>query len=294
MSKIPSQSINENIFSNCSVDDNILILDSLDENYFSDSKMTKWKTQYFKIDRTKEVITQKKISGLFDSHDISQEKFDKIVLKNFIEFTDDPFHILNFLEKSLTSNGMFVIVFPNVSFFKERIKFLNGDFLDFAQISDRKLQYYFSISTILQFFLYLEYSIENIFRFEKNIKIADYSDLNEFTISDELLDSITRDSESTVSNYIFLVKPSSIKNSDMQKWIFEFPKNMTTDRLKEWFDYYKHHLPNTTSNSQHEQKIKDQNQSIEELKTRINSIENSFTWKFLRKLDKFKQFQNKF
>jgi len=292
MSKNFIQSINENIVDICDINDDILSLNSI--NDIIDLEQSKRKIKQITIDRSKQVIiTPEQISELFDSNNIHQEKFNKIILKNILEFSIDPFIILKFLEKFLNPDGLFLIVFPNISFFKERIKFLNGNFLNFEQISNRNLQYYFSISTILQFFLNLEYSIEKINRIEKSIKVDDYSDLNGFSISDELLDSIKRDPESKVSHYIFLTKPSSIKNPDMKKWLFEFSDNMTTDRLKEWFDYYKYYLSNNNSDFQHEEQIKEKNQSIIELQSKINSIENSFTWKLLQKLDKFKQFQDK-
>ena len=80
----------------------------------------------------------------------------------------------------------------------------------------------------------------------------------------ELIKSIKNDPESLVSKYVFSISPASTDSSEID-FLKEFPKSLTTERLKEFMGYYKGDLAET-----YDKIIDEKNKVISELEKTLD------------------------
>ncbi len=76
-------------------------------------------------------------------------------------------------------------------------------------------------------------------RVEKEISLKSKLELNTFTLTEELLNSVTRDSESKVFHYVFAVSNTPTVSPDIRKWSSSFSKYLVTEGFKEVLTNYK-------------------------------------------------------
>jgi hypothetical protein len=76
-------------------------------------------------------------------------------------------------------------------------------------------------------------------RVEKEISLKSKLDLNTFTLTEELLKSVTTDSESKTFYYVFAVSNVTTVSLDTRKWASSFSKYLVTEGFKEILTDYK-------------------------------------------------------
>ena len=201
---------------------------------------------------------------------LDSEKFDVIVLGDFLQCIKSPELILNKLKNFLNTDGYLVCSITNIAHAYNRIKLLNGEF-DYTQdglINERFLRF-FTFDTFLYLLSEVNYSVTKLYREKMDLDLIDSKKLKYFTIPDELIESIKKDPESLVSKYVFSVIPKSNDNSGTYDYLKEFPRSMVTERLKELIRYYKEDLTIA-----YDKKLDEKNSQIDELKRKLNDTQN--------------------
>ena len=200
---------------------------------------------------------------------LDSEKFDVIVLGDFLQCIKSPELILNKLKNFLNTDGYLVCSITNIAHAYNRIKLLNGEFgYPQPRVGFRQLQF-FTLETILHFLNDSNYSMTKLYRETQDLDLIHNKDLKYFTIPDELIESIKTDPESLVSKYVFSIIPTSNNNSGTYDYLKEFPRSMVTERLKELIRYYKEDLTIA-----YDKKLDEKNSQIDELKRKLNDTEN--------------------
>jgi len=200
--------------------------------------------------------------------EIGPEKFDAILLCNFLECVRNPTELLKQLREFLSYNGNIICCVSNISYISIRIKLLNGEFRYTTDIILNENQIrFFTLDTILRMAKEAKYSFTSLHRVMTEFDLFNCSDLNYNTIPQELVEAILKDPESTTINYVFSIVPTSNAKSDNLIWSMEFPKDITTERLKEIFHYYKENVVEVL-----EQKIKERESQIIQLQASSNKF----------------------
>jgi len=204
-------------------------------------------------------------------------KFDVIVVDDFLQRIDSPKKFLKKLKELLNPNGYLVCSITNIAHAYNRIKLLNGEF-GYTQdgLINENFMRFFTFETILHLLNDSNYSITKLYRETEDLDLIHSKDLKYFTIPDELIESIKNDPESLVSKYVFSIIPTSTDNSEID-YLKEFPKSLTTERLKEFFRYYQGDIAET-----YDRIIDEKNKVIGELEKSID--ESMGTGKKLDKL----------
>ena len=196
---------------------------------------------------------------------VGSEKFDVIVLGDFLQCIKYPVVFLKKLKDYLNTNGYLVLSITNIGNAYNRIKLLNGEFVytEDGLINENFLRF-FTFETILHLVSDTNYSITKLYREKEDLDLVHRKDLKYFTIPDELIKSIKNDPESLVSKYVFSISPASTDSSEID-FLKEFPKSLTTERLKEFMGYYKGDLAET-----YDKIIDEKNKVISELEKTLD------------------------
>ena len=208
---------------------------------------------------------------------VGSEKFDVIVLGDFLQCIKYPVIFLKKLKDFLNTDGYLVLSITNIGHAYNRIKLLNGEFVytEDGLINENFLRF-FTFETILHLVSDTNYSITKLYREKEDLDLVHRKDMKYFTIPDELIKSIKNDPESLVSKYVFSISPVSTDSSEID-YLKEFPKSLTTERLKEFMGYYKGNLAET-----YDKIIDEKNKVISELERTLDG--NISTVKELDKL----------
>ena len=196
---------------------------------------------------------------------VGSEKFDVIVLGDFLQCIKYPLVFLKKLKDFLNTDGYLVLSITNIGHAYNRIKLLNGEFVytEDGLINENFLRF-FTFETILHLVSDTNYSITKLYREKEDLDLVHRKDMKYFTIPDELIKSIKNDPESLVSKYVFSISPASTDSSKID-YLKEFPKSLTTERLKEFMRYYKGDLAET-----YDRIIDEKNKVIAELEISID------------------------
>ena len=204
---------------------------------------------------------------------VGSEKFDVIVLGDFLQCIKYPVVFLKKLKDFLNTDGYLVLSITNIGHAYNRIKLLNGEFVytEDGLINENFLRF-FTFETILHLASDANYSITKLYREKEDLDLVHRKDLKYFTIPDELIESIKNDPESLVSKYVFSISPVSTGNSATYDYLKEFTKSLTTERLKELIRYYKEDL-----SLAYDKKLEERDSQIRELKKELDKIKKN-TW----------------
>ena len=196
---------------------------------------------------------------------VGSEKFDVIVLGDFLQCIKHPVVFLKKLKDYLNTDGYLVLSITNIGHAYNRIKLLNGEFVytEDGLINENFLRF-FTFETILHLVSDTNYSITKLYREKEDLDLVHRKDMKYFTIPDELIKSIKNDPESLVSKYVFSISPASTDSSEID-YLKEFPKSLTTERLKEFFRYYQGDIAET-----YDRIIDEKNKVIAELEISID------------------------
>ena len=202
---------------------------------------------------------------------LGSEKFDVIVVDDFLQRIDSPKKFLKKLKKLLNPNGYVVCSITNIAHAYNRLKLLNGEFVytEDGLINENFLRL-FTFETILHLVSDANYSITKLYREKEDLDLIHRKDLKYFTIPTELIESIKNDPESLVSKYVFSISPVSTGNSATYDYLKEFTKSLTTERLKELIRYYKEDL-----SLAYDKKLEERDSQIRELKKKLDKIKKN-------------------
>jgi 2-polyprenyl-3-methyl-5-hydroxy-6-metoxy-1,4-benzoquinol methylase len=173
---------------------------------------------------------------------IMDKKFDVVILCNYLEFQVHPNKILKQCKEFLHSNGYIICSIPNISHINYRLEILNGDFT--YQTNNENIEKPIQMFTLDKILVMMEqtgFYINKLFRDNEKIDYQN-STLKEYSIPEEIIESIMRDPESMCKNYIFKAFNISKNNKPIKKYMTEFSKNIVTDRLQQILHYYKKNL----------------------------------------------------
>ena len=196
---------------------------------------------------------------------VGSEKFDVIVLGDFLQCIKYPVIFLKKLKDFLNTDGYLVLSITNIGHAYNRIKLLNGEFVytEDDLVNENFLRF-FTFETILHLVSDTNYSITKLYREKEDLDLVHRKDLKYYTIPLELVKSIKNDPESLVSKYVFSISPASTDGSEID-YLKEFPKSLTTERLKEFMEYYKGNLAET-----YDKIIDEKNKIISELERTLD------------------------
>jgi len=196
---------------------------------------------------------------------VGSEKFDVIVLGDFLQCIKYPVIFLKKLKDFLNTDGYLVLSITNVGHAYNRIKLLNGEFVytEDDLVNENFLRF-FTFETILHLVSDTNYSITKLYREKEDLDLVHRKDLKYYTIPLELIKSIKNDPESLVSKYVFSISPASTDSSEID-FLKEFPKSLTTERLKELIRYYKEDL-----SLAYDKKLEEKDSQISELKKELD------------------------
>ena len=196
---------------------------------------------------------------------VGSEKFDVIVLGDFLQCIKYPVVFLKKLKDYLNTDGYLVLSITNIGHAYNRIKLLNGEFVytEDDLVNENFLRF-FTFETILHLVSDTNYSITKLYREKEDLDLVHRKDLKYFTIPVELIKSIKNDPESLVSKYVFSISPASTDSSEID-YLKEFPKSLTTERLKEFFRYYQGDIAET-----YDRIIDEKNKVIQELEEKLD------------------------
>ena len=196
---------------------------------------------------------------------VGSEKFDVIVLGDFLQCIKYPVIFLKKLKDFLNTDGYLVLSITNIGHAYNRLKLLNGEFVytEDGLINENFLRF-FTFETILHLVSDTNYSITKLYREKEDLDLVHRKDLKYYTIPLELVKSIRKDPESLVSKYVFSISPASADGSVID-YLKEFPKSLVTERLKEFFRYYQGDIAET-----YDRIIDEKNTVIEELEKALD------------------------
>ena len=202
---------------------------------------------------------------------VGSEKFDVIVLGDFLQCIKYPVVFLKKLKDFLNTDGYLVLSITNIGHAYNRIKLLNGEFVytEDGLINGNFLRF-FTFETTLNLVSDANYSITKLYREKEDLDLIHRKDLKYFTIPVELIESIKNDPESLVSKYVFSISPASTGNSATYDYLKEFTKSLTTERLKELIRYYKEDL-----SLAYDKKLEERDSQIRELKKELDKIKKN-------------------
>jgi hypothetical protein len=116
---------------------------------------------------------------------------------------------------------------------------LNGDAQFINSVFKNRNLVFSSLDSILLTLSEAESSVTKLLRVEKEISLKSKLDLNTFTLTEELLKTITTDSESKTFYYVFSISNTPTVSLDTRKWASSFSKYLVTEGFKEVLTDYK-------------------------------------------------------
>ena len=186
-----------------------------------------------------QINTDENNTRMFDFKNIENKKFQIILLDNTIDYVPNPVKFIKEINKFLLPDGSLICRAYNIFNLINRIRFLNGDAQFINSILKNRNLVFSSLDNILLTLSEAESSVTKLFRVEKEISLKSKLDLNTFTLTDELLNSLTTDSESKTFYYVFAVSNGSAVSLNARKWASSFSKYLVTEGFKEVLTDYK-------------------------------------------------------
>jgi hypothetical protein len=164
-----------------------------------------------------------------DNIDIITKKqnYDIIVLDQILEFFYDSKIFLKIISKFLSPNGMIVGCIYNFSNIINRIKFLDGT----IPKNEFNSKSYLSLDDLLFSLSNSNLKIKKLDRIQHKVTLSNQNELKNFILPITLINSINHDPESQSFYYIFTAFPDSNLTPNSRKSIFEFSKNLVTEKL---------------------------------------------------------------
>jgi len=186
-----------------------------------------------------QINTDEKNTRTFDFKNIENKKFQIILLDNTIDYVPNPVKFIKEINRFLAPDGSLICRAYNIFNLINRIRFLNGDAQFINSVFKNRNLAFSSLDSILLTLSEAEASVTKLLRVEKEISLKSKLDLNTFTLTDELLKSVTTDSESKTFYYIFSVSYTPTVSLDTRKWSSSFSKYLVTEGFKEVLTDYK-------------------------------------------------------
>jgi len=180
-----------------------------------------------------QINTDKKNMRTFDFKNIENKKFQIILLDNTIDYVPSPVKFIKEINRFLAPGGSLICRAYNIFNLINRIRFLNGDAQFINSVFKNRNLVFSSLDSILLTLSEAESSVTKLLRVEKEISLKSKLDLNTFTLTEELLKSVTTDSESKTFYYVFSVSNVSTVSLDTRKWASSFSKYLVTEGFKE-------------------------------------------------------------
>ena len=143
------------------------------------------------------------------------------------------------INRFLAPGGSLICRAYNIFNLINRIRFLNGDAQFINSVLKNRNLAFSSLDSILLTLSEAESSITKLLRVEKKINLKSKLELNTFTLTEELLNSVTTDSESKTFYYVFSVSNTPTVSIDTRKWSSSFSKYLVTEGFKEILTDYK-------------------------------------------------------
>ena len=186
-----------------------------------------------------QINTDEKNTRTFDFKNIENKKFQIILLDNTIDYVPNPVKFIKEINRFLAPDGSLICRAYNIFNLINRIRFLNGDAQFINSVFKNRNLAFSSLDSILLTLSEAESSITKLLRVEKEISLKSKLDLNTFTLTDELLNSVTTDSESKTFYYVFSVSNTPTVSLNTRKWSSSFSKYLVTEGFKEVLTDYK-------------------------------------------------------
>ena len=186
-----------------------------------------------------QINTDEKNTRTFDFKNIENKKFQIILLDNTIDYVPNPVKFIKEVNRFLAPDGSLICRAYNIFNLINRIRFLNGDAQFINSVFKNRNLVFSSLDSILLTLSEAESSITKLLRVEKEISLKSKLDLNTFTLTDELLNSVTTDSESKTFYYVFSVSNTPTVSLNTRKWSSSFSKYLVTEGFKEVLTDYK-------------------------------------------------------
>ena len=145
-----------------------------------------------------QINTDEKNTRTFDFKNIENKKFQIILLDNTIDYVPNPVKFIKEINRFLAPDGSLICRAYNIFNLINRIRFLNGDAQFINSVFKNRNLAFSSLDSILLTLSEAVSSITKLLRVEKEISLKSKLNLNTFTLTEELLNSVTTDSESKV------------------------------------------------------------------------------------------------
>jgi len=186
-----------------------------------------------------QINSDEKTVQTFDFENIGNKKFQIILLDNTIDYIPNPVKFIKKINRFLAPAGSLICRAYNIFNLINRIRFLNGDAQFINSVFKNRNLVFSSLDSILLTLSEAESSITKLLRVEKEINLKSKLDLNTFTLTEELLNSVTTDSESKTFYYVFAISNALTVSLDTRKWSSSFSKYLVTEGFKEVLTDYK-------------------------------------------------------
>jgi len=186
-----------------------------------------------------QISPDEKTTRTFDFKNIKNKKFQIILLDNTIDHVPNPVKFIKEVNRFLASDGSLICRAYNIFNLINRIRFLNGDAQFINSVFKNRNLVFSSLDSILLTLSEAVSSVTKLLRVEKEINLKSKLDLNTFTLTEELLNSVTTDSESKTFYYVFSVSNTPTVSLDTRKWSSSFSKYLVTEGFKEVLIDYK-------------------------------------------------------
>jgi len=186
-----------------------------------------------------QINTDEKNTRTFGFKNIENKKFQIILLDNTIDYVPNHVKFIKEINRFLAPDGSLICRAYNIFNLINRIRFLNGDAQFINSVFKNRNLVFSSLDSILLTLSEAESSITKLLRVEKEINLKSKLDLNTFTLTEELLNSVTTDSESKTFYYVFSVSNTPTVSLNTRKWSSSFSKYLVTEGFKEVLTDYK-------------------------------------------------------
>jgi SAM-dependent methyltransferase len=186
-----------------------------------------------------QINPDEKNARTFDFKNIGNKKFQIILLDNTIDYVPNPVKFIKEINRFLSPDGSLICRAYNIFNLINRIRFLNGDAQFINSVLKNRNLAFSSLDSILLTLSESVSSITKLLRVEKEINLKSKLDLNTFTLTEELLNSVTTDSESKTFYYVFSVSNTPTVSLGTRKWSSSFSKYLVTEGFKEVLTDYK-------------------------------------------------------
>ena len=186
-----------------------------------------------------QISTDEKNTRMFEFKNIENKKFQIILLDNTIDYVPNPVKFIKEINRFLSPDGSLICRAYNIFNLINRIRFLNGDAQFINSVFKNRNLAFSSLDSILLTLSEAESSITKLLRVEKEINLKSKLELNTFTLTEELLNSVTTDSESKTFYYVFSVSNVPTVSLNTREWSSSFSKYLVTEGFKEVLTDYK-------------------------------------------------------